>query len=255
MGGGGSCRSRVSGLGVLACPIARLNNLTVWFQGQVDYRQPPDLGAPVSGRSGRKWTSDAVLPGGASKVNYWVQASPPPPMAGRMVAEAEGGSGALCMQGISVAWCSRPGGEAWLSPRGSQDLGHHSLQDTGTCYQAAQGQQAEPSMTFGGAGDSTTAGWHRRCCCEGWTPHSHGCARGVGGGPGRAERVLGTYFGWQPVCGATAFSSYGGFKVTLPAWGVVLAFEPLKHGAGGRKRRPHHRRRVLTQKIIFEVVS
>ena len=41
-GRGGSCRSRVSGLGVLACLTTRLNNLTVRFQGRVDYRQSPD---------------------------------------------------------------------------------------------------------------------------------------------------------------------------------------------------------------------
>ena len=32
-----SCRSRVSGLGVLACLTTRLNNLTVQFQGRPDY--------------------------------------------------------------------------------------------------------------------------------------------------------------------------------------------------------------------------
>ena len=31
------------GLGVLPCPSPRLNTLTVWFRGRVDYRQPPDV--------------------------------------------------------------------------------------------------------------------------------------------------------------------------------------------------------------------
>ena len=55
-GGGGvglaaSCRSRLSGVGLLPCPTTRLNYLTLRFQGRADYRQSPDpTEAQVGGR-------------------------------------------------------------------------------------------------------------------------------------------------------------------------------------------------------------